>query len=157
MHDRAGLIPFETARLRVAALIPNDAAALAVITDDPAIVRRVHFLETPFDEAKARALIESEPGFNGMRLRDGGMLVGMLGLHPRGAEYEIGYWVGGAYRGLGYAREAVTAALARLGGIPVHAECAPANAISWRFLLSLGFCPTDEAGKRPGRQVLRRN
>ncbi|HEX7388910.1 MAG TPA: GNAT family N-acetyltransferase [Acidiphilium sp.] len=147
--------PIETARLVIAPLAEADATELSAITDHPDIIRRVHFLAAPFDADRARALIVSDPGFNGMRRVADGRLVGVAGAHDRGNAVEIGYWVGPAWQRRGYAREAIVALLGELRGRPVYAECDPANTVSWRFLVSLGFAPGGEPGRRPGREILR--
>lgn len=161
MPDRARLIHgsgrdarIETARLVIAPLGRADAADLAAITDHPAIIDRIDFLAAPFGLDQARALIASDPGFYGIRRAADGCLVGVAGAHECCDGIEIGYWIGPDHQRLGYAREAVAALLASLNGTPVFAECDPGNAISWRFLVSLGFYPTGEAGRRAGRQIL---
>ena len=148
--------PLETARLVIAPLAEADAPALAAVTDAPDILARLHFLPAPFDVAAARALIASDPGFNGIRRRRDGVLVGMIGTHFGADGVEIGYWIGAGHRRQGYAREAVRAVIAVLGDQPAFAECARDNAASWRLLESCGFRPTGRAGRRPGRDLLSR-
>jgi RimJ/RimL family protein N-acetyltransferase len=167
----ADLPAIETARLTIAALRPADAPAVRALTDDPAITAAVDFLPTPFTLQDAEDLIRSgargRDCFLGAWTRDGApdsagrALVGVFGTHLRGAgTIEIGYWVGGAARGRGYAYEAVSAILGLLGGrFParvVVAECRPANVASWGLLEKLGFRDTGEEGHRPGRRLLRR-
>jgi RimJ/RimL family protein N-acetyltransferase len=174
----ADLPGIETARLSIAALRPGDAQALRRLTDDPAITAAVDFLPTPFTLQDADDLIRSgargQDRFLGAWTRgaeaiEGGapsdsagrQLVGVVGTHLRGAGViEIGYWIGGAARGRGFAFEAVSAIIALLGGrFPARtivAECRPANVASWSLLEKLGFRDTGEAGHRPGRRLLRR-
>lgn len=172
----ADLPAIETARLSIAALRPEDAQALRRLTDDPAITAAVDFLPTPFTLQDAEDLIRSgargQDRFLGAWTREadgtvaqpastGRDLVGVVGTHLRGAGViEIGYWIGGAARGRGYAFEAVSAIIAFLGGrFPartVVAECRPANVASWGLLEKLGFRDTGEEGHRPGRRLLRR-
>lgn len=165
MHDRAGLNPdtgdgvIATARLSIAPLTEADATALAVITDDPAIIRRVDFLAAPFGPAEARALIAGDPGFHGVRLRADGALIGMIGIHRRPDDgalpcFEIGYWIGTAWQRRGYAREALTAVLAILAGASIHAECHPDNHASWSLLTSVGFRASGQPGRRHQREKL---
>lgn len=173
----ADLPAIETARLSVAALQPADAAALRRLTDDPAITAAVDFLPTPFTLQDAEDLIRSgrrgRDCFLGAWTRDGADpgvapdpagrdLVGVVGTHLRGTgTIEIGYWIGGAARGRGFAYEAVSAILGLLGArFParlVVAECRPANVASWGLLQKLGFRDTGEEGHRPGRRLLRRD
>ena len=174
----ADLPGIETARLSIAALRPGDAQALRRLTDDPAITAAVDFLPTPFTLQDSEDLIRSgargQDRFLGVWTRGGeaiedgarsesagGRLVGVVGTHLRGAGViEIGYWIGGAARGRGFAFEAVSAIIAFLGGrFPARtivAECRPANVASWGLLEKLGFRDTGEAGHRPGRRLLRR-
>jgi RimJ/RimL family protein N-acetyltransferase len=174
----ADLPGIETARLSITALRPGDAQALRRLTDDPAITAAVDFLPTPFTLQDAEDLIRSgargQDRFLGAWTRGveaieagapsdatGRQLVGVVGTHLRGAGViEIGYWIGGAARGRGFAFEAVSAIIALLGGrFPARtivAECRPANVASWSLLEKLGFRDTGEAGHRPGRRLLRR-
>ncbi|WP_342109085.1 GNAT family N-acetyltransferase [Methylobacterium sp. SI9] len=167
----------ETPRLSIAALRPEDADALRRLTDDPAITAAVDFLPTPFTLQDAEGLILSgrrgQDRFLGLWSRaigtaatsagaEGGDLVGVVGTHLRGAgAIEIGYWIGGAARGRGFAYEAVSAIIGLLAGrFPsrtIVAECRPANIASWELLKKLGFRDTGEEGHRPGRRLLRRS
>ena len=167
----ADLPGIETARLAITALRPQDAQALRQLTDDPAIIAAVDFLPTPFTLRDAEDMIRSgargQDRFLGawMRRTDtaeaGPGLVGVVGTHLRGpGAIEIGYWIGGAARGRGFAFEAVSAII----GILAHrfpkrtlvAECRPGNVASWGLLQKLGFRDTGEEGHRPGRRLLRR-
>ena len=102
----------ETARLRLAPLRDADAEAIWLLTDDPAITARVDILPTPFTIAHARRLIDvgkgdGREGFFGVWDRREGRLVGVVGTELRGDDQvEIGYWVGSAFQGRGYAAEA---------------------------------------------------
>jgi len=153
--------PVETARLRIAPLQPADARALQALTDDPAITGAVDFLPDRFGAADAERLIRGARGrrdlFLGMHGEAG--LVGVIGTHLRtGRAVEIGYWVGGAARGRGYATEAVGVVLGMLATrFPrshVVAECRPENGASMGLLRKLGFRETGDEGHRPGRRLL---
>lgn len=169
----ADLPRLETARLSIAGLAPDDAQALRHLTDDPAITAAIDFLPTPFTLRDAEDLIRTGRQAHGDRFlgawthpdpagtRPAGTLVGVVGTHLRGpGTIEIGYWVGGAARGQGFATEAVSAVIGLLGGrFPARAlvaECRPGNVASWGLLHKLGFRDTGEDGHRPGRRLLRR-
>ena len=167
----ADLPGLDTARLSVAALGPDDAHDLRRLTDDPAITQAVDFLPTPFTLRDAEDLIRSGRQGRGDRFLgawargDGSgtgpqrTLVGVVGTHLRGpGAIEIGYWIGGAARGRGFATEAVSAILgllrSRFPGRTIVAECRPGNVASWGLLHKLGFHDTGEDGHRPGRRLL---
>jgi len=156
----------ETARLILGGLVPEDAPALARLTDDPAITGAIDFLPEPFTLEDAKGLIHGgnreRDRFLGAWIRgEGGAaaLVGVVGAHLRGPGFiEIGYWIGGAARGRGFAFEAVSALAGHLARrFPARtlvAECRPANTASWGLLRKLGFEDTGEEGHRPGRRLL---
>ncbi|MCJ2018428.1 GNAT family N-acetyltransferase [Methylobacterium sp. E-065] len=163
----------DTSRLSIVALQPEDADAVRRLTDDPAITAAVDFLPTHFTLQDAQDLILSgrrgQDRFLGAWMRGtdsatgsvGGDLVGVVGTHLRGAGViEIGYWIGGAARGRGFAFEAVSAIIdllvRRFPSRTIVAECRPANVASWGLLEKLGFRDTGEEGHRPGRRLLRR-
>ncbi|MCJ2013233.1 GNAT family N-acetyltransferase [Methylobacterium sp. J-076] len=161
----ADLPRLETERLAIGALRPEDACALRHLTDDPAITGAVDFLPDPFTLDDARDLIRggNRDGdrFLGVWTRGegGAALVGVVGAHLRGqGAIEIGYWVGGAARGRGFAFEAVAALVGllvrRFPARTLVAECRPANTASWGLLRKLGFADTGEEGHRPGRRLL---
>lgn len=162
----ADLPRLETARLTIGGLHPEDAAALARITDDPAITGAIDFLPEPFTLEDAKGLIHGgsreRDRFLGAWIREQGeasSLVGVVGAHLRGPGFiEIGYWIGGAARGRGLAFEAVSALAGHLARrFPARtlvAECRPANTASWGLLRKLGFEDTGEEGHRPGRRLL---
>jgi RimJ/RimL family protein N-acetyltransferase len=161
----AALAAFHSARFMLRPLVPEEAEALRALSDDPAVAAAIPFLTQPFTLAAAQALIRKNGGgedcFLGVWQRSGEALVGVVGLHLRGAgDLELGYWIGRRFRGQGYASEAAAAALECLGtALPrrrVIVECRPENLGSWRLLEKLGFRPTGEMGTRPGRRLLAR-
>ena len=151
------LIRLNTTRCRIDRLDAADAPALAAITD-ASVTEQVHFLSTPFTETDAHALIARSGGDDVFHaVREGAALIGVIGVHRRGRDHEVGYWFAAAARGRGLAREAVAAvvrdlAAARPGGTIV-AECRPGNARSEALLRRIGFVPTGQAGRRPGRML----
>ena len=161
----SALAAHPTARLILRPLVPGDAEALQALSDEPAIAAAIPFIARPFTLAAARALIGKNGGgqdcFLGLWQRSGEALVGVVGLHLRGArDLEIGYWIGSGFRGQGYASEAGAAALERVEALlprrRVIAECRPENLASRRVLEKLGFRPTGEPGTRPGRRLFAR-
>lgn len=159
----ADLPDLRTGRLSIGALLPEDADALRRLTDDPAITGAVDFLPDPFTLQDARDLIgcarRGRDRFLGAWSQEDHSLVGVIGTHLRGeGVVEIGYWIGGAARGRGYATEAVTGVLGLLARRFPHrtvvAECRPGNIASWGLLTKLGFHDTGDDGHRPGRRVL---
>lgn len=150
----------DTERLTVRPLTVENAEAVAVLTDDPAITDVVHFLPSPFARSDAEALIASndaENCFLGVfRDRE---LIGVVGVHAHGDDrLEIGYWIGSQFQRQGYASEAASGVISQLKRLypsrRVTAECRLANVGSWSLLHTLGFRPTGEQGNRPGREML---
>ena len=162
--DLSALPPdWQTERLRLRPLVIGDAMALHDITNDPAITKVIPFLSDPFAIADAEALIASTAGdsdrFVGAFRRSDCRLGGVVGVHLRGdLELEIGYWIGTAFHGHGYATEAAGATIGVVRGVlperRIVAECRPANTASWRVLEKLGFRPSGSDGTRPGRKLL---
>ncbi len=160
MSDRLDLPEIVTARLRLRILDRDEADDLRRLTDDPVILGAVHFLPDPFRLGDAAALIagagDGRDRFLGGRLVFDGTLAVVCGAHLQGEDkVEIGYWVGTAHAGRGLAFEAAHALLSALRTTVPHrkpvAECRRENTASWHLLHKLGFRPTGEPGKRPGR------
>lgn len=159
------LVPprLDTDRLRIAPLQSDMAEEVRLLTDDPAITHAVNFLPDRVGIAEARGLIRAaDTGrdvFLGLQEREDRSLVGIVGAHLRALEaIEIGYWIGGAARGRGYGAEGVGAVVRRLAEDhprrAIVAECRPENAASWQMLHKLGFRPTGDGGRRPGRKLM---
>lgn len=155
--------PLVTDRLSIVPLQSANARALQKLTDDPAVTEAISFLSTPFTLSDAKALIGRNGGerdcFFGVWKRDDERLIGLVGTHLRAAaEIEVGYWLGIAWHGRGFATEALHGLTAALeGSLPersIIAECRPENRASWRVLEKVGFQPTGSSGLRPGRQIL---
>ncbi|MDE0880110.1 MAG: GNAT family N-acetyltransferase, partial [Sphingomonas bacterium] len=150
----------KTERLRIRPLILEDAALVAVLTDDPTITNAVHFLPSPFTFSGAQALIDSKDAENcflGVWL--GAELIGVVGMHAHGDDrLEVGYWIGSRFHRRGYAAEAVSAVISQLRRTYparlITAECRRGNEASWSLLHKLGFRSIGERGNRPGRELL---
>ena len=140
-----------TARLRIDALRPDDAAALFACRADPAVARYQGW--RPADVAAAREFIAAQPpepvhGWfqRAIRLREDGRLVGDLGVNlPEDAEAsgEFGISIAPAGQGRGYAGEAVRAVFDQVfgpwGRHRVHASVDPRNLACMALLRGLGM------------------
>ena len=103
----------ETKRLHLRPLRPSDAEAFRAMTDEPAIVAAIYFLEQPFRLANAEKLIiggdDGRDCFWGVWKREGSTLLGNVCTHWPGGrtalkgtgEIEVGYWFASASKGLG--------------------------------------------------------
>ncbi|GLS44935.1 GNAT family N-acetyltransferase [Methylobacterium brachythecii] len=161
--ERLVLPIIETERLAIAPLHADMAEEVRRLTDDPAVTSAVDFLPERFGLADARSLIRAASTgrdvFLGLVEREDRSLVGIVGAHLRALEaIEIGYWIGGGARGRGYGGEGVGAIVRALAEAyprrAIVAECRPENVASWQMLHKLGFRPTGDGGKRPGRQLM---
>ena len=155
--------PIETERLRLRPLVGGDAEAFRAITDDPKVVESVAFLSGTFTLQDSMSLIEKNAAgqdcFIGVWSKNAQTLIGQVGAHLVGKdEIEVGYWLGSAYHGQGYASEALQAVIGCLRGFfperQIIAECLSANKASWNVLHKAGFVPSGEAGHREGRRRL---
>jgi RimJ/RimL family protein N-acetyltransferase len=140
-----------TARLRIDALRPDDAAALFALRGDPAVARYQGW--RPADLAAVRKFIAAQPpapahGWfqRAIRLREDGTLVGDLGVNlPEDAResVEFGISIAPAGQGRGYAGEAVSALFDQVFGPwsrhRVHASVDPRNLACIALLRSLGM------------------
>jgi [ribosomal protein S5]-alanine N-acetyltransferase len=140
-------------RLRLRPLTPHDADALFVIHSDPGFTR--FWSSGPWtDRAQAEALIARDQAdlAQGEHVRLGiersadGALLGtctLFKIHPSNRRAELGYGLGPAHWGQGYAQEAVRALLDwGFGTLNLHrveADIDPANTASATLLTRLGF------------------
>lgn len=140
-------------RLRLRPLTPDDADALFAIHSDPAFTR--FWSSGPWTQrAQALSLIEQDQRdlAEGEHVRLGierisdGALLGtctLYKIHPSNRRAEVGYGLGPAHWGQGYAREAVRALLDWGFGVlqlhRVEADIDPANTASAALLTRLGF------------------
>jgi RimJ/RimL family protein N-acetyltransferase len=141
-----------TARLQLDALRRDDAAALFACRADPAVSRYQGWRPASLDQAagfieRQQAVTFDTPGswFQfAIRLRDGGELIGDLGLHFVAADtVEFGVTLSPAQQGRGLAAEAVRAALAlvfdTLGRHRAYASVDPRNLACVKLLERLGM------------------
>lgn len=144
---------FETERLWLRRQTLDDAAFVCTLLNDPDFLRHIgdRGVRTPED---ARAYIEAGAlasyATNGfglwvMQRKDDGALLGLCGLvkRPHLDDVDVGYALLPAYRGQGYAREAVAGTLARAartyGLARLIAVVSPDNLPSRRLLELEGF------------------
>lgn len=154
----------ETRRLILTPPDPSDASDLIAAVNDPEVVRWLARVPHPYTEADAAFFLEvvAPAEFPCMaRLRDGGALVGMIGLKPGpDATGELGYWLARAMWGQGFATEAAGAlvehAFGSLGLGRLTATVADGNPASRRVLKKLGFVETGRSDRHAlflGRDV----
>jgi RimJ/RimL family protein N-acetyltransferase len=107
-----------TARLTLRAPRPEDAQRIADLASDRGVSGMTTSIPYPLSVAQAGEFLarmaardpKREAVFAIETAADG--LIGVLGFHPKaGRAPEVGYWLGRPYWGLGYATEALKAAL----------------------------------------------
>ncbi|MFE0631356.1 GNAT family N-acetyltransferase [Streptomyces sp. NPDC058864] len=161
----AGMFP-QTPRLRLRRFRPDDAPDLAAYRSDPAVARYQGW-SAPVSPKEAADLVEGfaaadpeEPGWfqYAVELAATGELIGDIGvcLHTNRMQADLGFTLGRAHQGHGYATEAVTALLDRLftgrGLHRVSAECDARNTASARLLERVGF---RLEGRRPAHSWIK--
>ncbi|HVV66359.1 MAG TPA: GNAT family N-acetyltransferase [Rhizomicrobium sp.] len=147
----------ESERLILRPPEPADAPEIARQMNDWQVARNLSRAPFPYTEAHAREFIaRQEEGRASatdfafaVLLKKGGALVGACGAHLRENGFEIGYWIGRAHWGLGYATEAAgeVAAFAfrNLRVERLEAGWFFDNPASGRVLEKLGFRPAGSA------------
>lgn len=142
-----------TERLRLRRPGPADAEALAAIANDWGIASNLATMPHPYGIKEAEAFIHrvgplQKPAialFITTRADD--RLIGCCSLRARegGGEHYIGYWLGRAFWGRGFATEAVHAlvdfAFAGAKLERLHVSCRVTNASSRRVIHKSGFQP----------------
>ena len=145
-------LPIPTERLVLRRFTYDDVADLLVCLSDPRFARATPEIEPT--EAGVRAYVDMQNGLEPFELdrcfdlaverKDDGRVLGLLSLvHKAHDQGEIGYALGRAHRGRGYATEAARALLAyaftTLGLHRVQATTGPANRGAWRVMERLGM------------------
>jgi RimJ/RimL family protein N-acetyltransferase len=148
-----------TPRLRLRAPKAREAERIARLADDPGVGRMTSRMPYPYGVSDAEGFLahlrQADPARErvfAIERADAG-LIGMVGFHPGDfGRSEIGYWMGRAYWGAGYATEAVKEALAwardawgRRMVISGHFADNPASA---EVLIKAGFLYTGEVQRR---------
>lgn len=130
-----------TPRLRLRLPVPGDAERLAELSTDPQVARMTTRIPYPNSaEAVREALVAMALAGEVVRVIDDGQAQGLCSVSRDGA---LGYWLGRAARGRGYAQEAARAMLAHAFGPLKHTRLSARvyadNAPSIRVLSKLGF------------------
>jgi len=150
-------------RLFLRPVWPEDWTDLLSTIDDEGVVRNLASVPWPYTAADARAFAQRPqerllPHFLvTLPTAEGAKLIGSAGLSRDGEDIELGYWIGRAHWGQGYASEAARAVLSQaraLGHRRLVASHFLDNPASGRVLRKVGFCPTGERRVRysAGRQ-----
>lgn len=137
-----------TERLLLRPSWPEDSAQLYEAVADEAILRNLAFAPWPYSLEDAASFASAErplhfPNFLLMQRTDGApRLIGSCGLHDRGGEAELGYWIARPCWGLGYATEAARAVMGiakALGHKRIVASHFTDNPASGHVLRKVGF------------------
>lgn len=142
-----------TPRLLLRPLTLADASAVQRLAGDPAVGDTALDLPHPFEDGMAEAWISTHAeqfaagtlAVFGVVSADGAELYGAAGLmiEPPHRRAELGYWIGTAYWGRGYATEAAGAVIRygfdELGLQRIHANHLVRNPGSGRVLQKLGM------------------
>ncbi len=136
--------------------------------DDLEALRQMAQMPVPCTEKAARDWIASrlgpETSVFGILRRGDTRFIGVVGFGGDAKMPEMGYWIGGAYRGQGYATEAIISVVehaATLGVPKIHADTFLDNPASARALAKAGFVKTGTVERvfpaRGGRRELHRH
>jgi RimJ/RimL family protein N-acetyltransferase len=135
----------KTARLRLRAVVDSDAARIAMLAGDWDVASMTGRIPYPYTEEAAlewvNGLAEREEVFG---IEHDGELVGICGFTAEAnGDAELGYWLGKAYWGRGYATEAARAVMAygfaRAGVRRFVCKHLTDNGASARVIRKLGF------------------
>jgi RimJ/RimL family protein N-acetyltransferase len=138
----------ETARLVLRIPRPDDAKAMTCLIDDRRIAENTARIPHPYGVADAHAFLAqanrdpAAPAFL-IGLADGTLIGGCGIATTSGGDPELGYWIGVAHLGRGYATEAARAlidhAFAELGCERLSSRARVSNPASRRVLEKCGF------------------
>jgi RimJ/RimL family protein N-acetyltransferase len=136
----------ETERLTLRAPRRGDVKAIAQIVNDRRIAENTARLPHPYgiDDAQTFvAAVNRRDGEATFVVTYGDAVIGVCGVDPREDGLELGYWLGAAYWGRGYATEAVRAVIDHAFGELRHDTLAAGarvnNPASRRVLEKCGF------------------
>ena len=132
--------------------LADDAKAIALVANDRRIAENTARIPHPYGIDDARAFVagvhagDGKAAFVGKAsfvITLGGGVIGGCGIDPRDGDAEIGYWLGSAFWGQGFATEAVRAlidhAFGELGHDVLVAGARVSNPASRRVLEKCGF------------------
>ena len=168
MHADDHFEPLVTQRLYLRRSRPEDAETISGYRTDPDVHRYQGWERTDPDGVRAeiREMSGRSPGEPGgwvqlsVEERDGGQLVGDVGLSPAEDEpgvIKVGYTVSPAFQGRGYATEAigalVTYAFDALGADVVRAYASAENVASLRVAEKVGMLLMERIEHRQGDEV----
>jgi ribosomal-protein-alanine N-acetyltransferase len=158
MNDTALFPPILTARLLLRCVEAGDSAATAALIT-PAVSQWVARWPYPFTaemaaariaDSRAAAALGEELPFAIVE-QSAGVLIGWLVIHRNDVEptrASFGYWLGEAWHGRGYMREAAPPALddafSRLGLTVIEAGAQPGNTASFAIMRACGMSPAGE-------------
>jgi RimJ/RimL family protein N-acetyltransferase len=148
------MLPIETHRLVLRALVPEDARVVANLVGNWNVVRWLARAPFPYTIADAEAFIvdatirpAKDVGTIAAITRDG-EVVGLAGIEPNVRGVELGYWLGETFWGNGYMTEAVSGLVAAYFRNPnapaLSAGYFEGNIASARILSKHGF---EEVGR----------
>ncbi|MBZ0274546.1 MAG: GNAT family N-acetyltransferase [Anaerolineae bacterium] len=142
----------DTERLLLRAFTPEDAPAIQAILNDPAITDNMNYIPYPCTLEWVQAYIQranedlaSGRYTFGIVRRADGVLVGRINIRVAAEHHsaEIGYWIGRAFWGNGYATEAARRVLDfgfnDLGLNRIMGQCFARNAASAHVLEKIGM------------------
>jgi RimJ/RimL family protein N-acetyltransferase len=148
-----GSLTLESDRLRLRRFEPGDAVDLRALADHPEVAATTLNLAYPYTLADAQAFIRGvRTAWSGGRSlvfaierKADSKLIGAVGLtlQPNFDRAELGYWLGRAHWGRGYATEAARAVVdvgfERLNLNRIFAACFAGNSASERVMQKLGM------------------
>ncbi|HZD90427.1 MAG TPA: GNAT family N-acetyltransferase [Pseudolabrys sp.] len=145
---REGSIPvLETERLALRAPQLEDAKTVAMLANDRRIAENTARIPHPYRQADAEGFITGANKTEGEAVflitLGSGAIIGACGVAMHDEAPEVGYWLGAAYWGKGYATEALHAiidyAFTDLGHEALQAGARVTNPASRRVLEKCGF------------------
>jgi RimJ/RimL family protein N-acetyltransferase len=150
-------LQLETERLLLRPPVRSDAPSIIALIGEWDVAKSLGRVPYPYSKADAdeffdRLEARSPDAFDmtlGVTLKSDGAYIGGCGVHLReNSQYELGYWLGKPYWGVGYAAEASRAVLTAAFAVPEIAVITAGyhldNPASGRVLAKLGFVPDGE-------------